>query len=130
MVDPHTYDNVAPFRKKCQDEGVAPDDLRSLEDLRHFPFMVKDDLRAAYPFGLFAVPQSEVIRIHASSGTTGKPTVVGYTRNDIDTWATVCARSLRAGGRNRETRFTTRTATACSPAGWARITARKNWARW
>jgi phenylacetate-CoA ligase len=94
----HTYDNVAPYRAKCEAAGVSPGDIQSLEDLAKFPFTVKDDLRQAYPFGMFAVPQREVVRVHASSGTTGKPTVVGYTRNDIDMWATVVARSIRAGG--------------------------------
>lgn len=94
----HTYDNVAPFRAKCEAQNVAPDDLRSLEDLKHFPFSVKDDLREHYPFGLFAVPPERIVRIHASSGTTGKPTVVGYTKADIDNWADVCARSIRASG--------------------------------
>ncbi len=94
----HTYQNVAPYRAKCEAAGVMPGDLKSLEDLSLFPFTVKDDLRQSYPFGMFAVPQRQVIRIHASSGTTGKPTVVGYTRNDIDMWATVVARSIRAAG--------------------------------
>ena len=94
----HAYDNVAPYRVKCDAAGVTPADLNSLEDLSKFPFTVKDDLRQAYPFGMFAVPQREVVRVHASSGTTGKPTVVGYTQNDIDTWATVVARSIRASG--------------------------------
>ncbi len=94
----HTYENVAPYRVKCEQAGVSPADLSSLEDLAKFPFTVKDDLRQAYPFGMFAVPQRDVVRIHASSGTTGKPTVVGYTRNDIETWATVVARSIRASG--------------------------------
>ena len=94
----HTYENVAPYRVKCDAAGVMPADLNSLEDLSKFPFTVKDDLRQAYPFGMFAVPQREVVRVHASSGTTGKPTVVGYTQNDIDTWATVVARSIRASG--------------------------------
>lgn len=94
----HTYKNVAPYRAKCDAAGVRPADLKSLEDLALFPFTVKDDLRQSYPFGMFAVPQKEVVRIHASSGTTGKPTVVGYTRNDIDMWATVVARSIRAAG--------------------------------
>lgn len=93
-----TYANVAPFRSKCDDHGVRPEDLKSLEDLRKFPFTTKQDLRDAYPFGLFAVPERDVVRVHASSGTTGKPTVVGYTRADIDMWADVCARSLRAAG--------------------------------
>jgi len=94
----HTYDNVLPYRAKCEALGVTPTDVRALEDLSKFPFTTKDDLRQAYPFGMFAVPQSEVVRVHASSGTTGKPTVVGYTRNDIDMWATVVARSIRASG--------------------------------
>lgn len=94
----HTYKNVAPYRAKCNAAGVRPAHLKSLEDLALFPFTVKDDLRQSYPFGMFAVPQKEVVRIHASSGTTGKPTVVGYTRNDIDMWATVVARSIRAAG--------------------------------
>jgi phenylacetate-CoA ligase len=94
----HTYDHVAPYRLKCQRVGVHPEELRSLADLARFPFTVKDDLREHYPFGMFAVPRSAVVRLHASSGTTGKPTVVGYTRADIDTWAGLVARSLRAAG--------------------------------
>ena len=94
----HTYDNVEPYRKKCQEKGVHPDDLKQLEDLARFPFMTKTDLRDHYPFGLFAVPRNKLARLHASSGTTGKPVVVGYTRNDLDNWANVVARSLRAAG--------------------------------
>lgn len=94
----HTYDNVESFRAKCEASGVAPGDLKGLDDLSRFPFTVKDDLRQHYPFGMFAVPLEQVVRIHASSGTTGKPTVVGYTKNDIDMWADVCARSIRASG--------------------------------
>ena len=94
----HAYDNVELYRKKCKAQGVSPADIESLEDLARFPFTIKDDLRQAYPFGMFAVPQRDVVRVHASSGTTGKPTVVGYTRNDIDIWATVVARSIRASG--------------------------------
>jgi len=94
----HAYENVTPYRAKCEKAGVIPADLNILEDLAQFPFTIKDDLRQSYPFGMFAVPQKEVVRIHASSGTTGKPTVVGYTRNDIDMWATVVARSIRAAG--------------------------------
>jgi len=94
----HAYDNVAHYRKAFDARRVKPEDLRTLEDLAHFPFTVKADLRDNYPFGMFAVPREQVSRIHASSGTTGKPTVVGYTRNDIDTWATVMARSIRAAG--------------------------------
>ena len=94
----HTYDNVAAFREKCVASEVSPDDLHTLDDLARFPFTTKDDLRAAYPFGLLAVPQEQVLRVHASSGTTGRPTVVGYTRRDIDMWADVVARSIRASG--------------------------------
>ncbi len=94
----HAYANVPFYRKKFDDAGVHPDDLKQLSDLSKFPFTVKTDLRDNYPFGLFAVPREQVVRIHASSGTTGKPTVVGYTRKDIDTWAEVVARSMRASG--------------------------------
>ena len=94
----HTYDNVAPYREKCQQKGVHPDDLRHLEDLAKFPFMTKLDLRDHYPFGLFAVPREKIARLHASSGTTGKSVVVGYTKKDLDVWADVMARSLRAAG--------------------------------
>jgi phenylacetate-CoA ligase len=94
----HAYANVAHYRQAFDRAGVHADDLRSLDDLARFPFTVKGDLREHYPFGMFAVPREQVVRIHASSGTTGKPTVVGYTRNDIDTWAAVMARSIRAAG--------------------------------
>lgn len=92
------YDNVAHYRKAFDAKGVHPDDLKQLSDLAKFPFTVKSDLRDNYPFGLFAVPRTQVARIHASSGTTGKPTVVGYTKNDIDNWADLVARSIRAAG--------------------------------
>ncbi len=94
----HAYDNVAHYRRAFDAKGVHPSDLLRLEDLARFPFTVKADLRESYPFGMFAVPRESVVRIHASSGTTGKPTVVGYTRNDIDMWATVMARSIRGAG--------------------------------
>ena len=94
----HTYDNVEPYRKKCEAKGVHPDDLKCLADLGKFPFMTKLDLRDHYPFGLFAVPRNKLARLHASSGTTGKSVVVGYTKNDLDNWANVVARSLRAAG--------------------------------
>ena len=81
----HAYDNVAHYRKKFDDHGVHPDDLKTLADLAKFPFTAKSDLRETYPFGMFAVPRSQVARVHASSGTTGKPIVAGYTRKDIDT---------------------------------------------
>lgn len=94
----HAYDNVAMYKQRFDEAGVHPDDLQQLSDLAKFPFTYKNDLRDNYPFGLFAVPRSEIIRLHASSGTTGKPTVVGYTANDISNWADLVARSLRASG--------------------------------
>ena len=92
------YTNVPHYRKSFDDQGIQPDDLKTLSDLSKFPFTTKADLRANYPFGMFAVPREQVVRIHASSGTTGKPTVVGYTQEDIDTWASLVARSIRASG--------------------------------
>jgi phenylacetate-CoA ligase len=94
----HVYRNVPHYRQAFDAAGVTPGDLRSLEDLSRFPFTSKADLRANYPFGMFAVPRERVVRIHASSGTTGKPTVVGYTQDDIDTWANLVARSIHAAG--------------------------------
>ncbi|GAB2743919.1 phenylacetate--CoA ligase PaaK [Amycolatopsis magusensis] len=94
----HAYRNVPLYTRKFDEAGVKPSDCRSLADLAKFPFTTKHDLRDNYPFGMFAVPQDQVRRIHASSGTTGKPTVVGYTERDLDTWATVMARSIEAAG--------------------------------
>lgn len=94
----HARDNVPHYRSRFDDAGLAPGDLVSLEDLAAFPFTVKEDLRRNFPFGMFAVPRERVMRIHASSGTTGTPTVVGYTRADLDMWADVMARSMRAAG--------------------------------
>ena len=94
----HAYANVPHYRASFDAAGVAPDDLKHLEDLARFPFTVKNDLRDNYPFGMFAVPRDKVVRVHASSGTTGKPTVVGYTAEDLDVWTTVMARSLACMG--------------------------------
>lgn len=94
----HAYDNVPHYRKKFDDAGVKPEDLKQLSDLAKFPFTTKQDLRDNYPFNMFAVPREKVVRIHASSGTTGKPTVVGYTQKDIDIWSDLMARSIRAAG--------------------------------
>jgi len=94
----HVYDNVPHYRTSFDAAGVHPDDLKSLADLAKFPFTGKKDLRDNYPFGMFAVPREKVVRVHASSGTTGKPTVVGYTQKDIDNWADLVARSIRAAG--------------------------------
>lgn len=92
------YDNVAHYRAAFDSAGVKPEEVRSLDDVAALPFTVKDDLRRNYPFGLFAVPRQQVIRLHASSGTTGKPTVVGYTRDDLGMWGDLCARTMVAGG--------------------------------
>src|ERR671910_1732897 len=94
----HAYANVPHYRKRFDEARIHPDDFKELEDLRKFPFSTKEDLRANYPFGMFAVPREKVVRIHASSGTTGKPTVVGYTKADIDIWSDLMARSIRASG--------------------------------
>ena len=94
----HAYDNVPHYRRAFDAKGVHPGDLKQLSDISKFPFTVKKDLRDNYPFGMFAVPREQVSRVHASSGTTGKPTVVGYTRKDIDIWADLVARSIRAAG--------------------------------
>ncbi|HEY1309537.1 MAG TPA: phenylacetate--CoA ligase PaaK [Pseudolabrys sp.] len=94
----HAYKNVGHYKKAFDQAGVHPGDLKTLDDLRKFPFTAKDDLRRHYPFGMFAIPREQVIRVHASSGTTGKPTVVGYSRRDLDTWANLMARSMRAAG--------------------------------
>src|SRR5438445_9571975 len=94
----HAYDNVAHYRKAFYAHGVHPTDFRHLSDLAKFPFTVKTDLRDNYPFGMFAVPRERLVRVHASSGTTGKPIVVGYTQADIDIWSDVMARSIRAAG--------------------------------
>jgi phenylacetate-CoA ligase len=97
----HAYENSPVYRRKFDEAGVHPGEVKTLADLSRFPFTSKKDLRDNYPFGMFAVPQEQVSRIHASSGTTGKPTVVGYTARDIDTWANVVARSIRAAGARR-----------------------------
>jgi phenylacetate-CoA ligase len=94
----HVYGNVPHIRRKFEAAGVTPDALTSLADLARFPFTEKSDLRDTYPFGLFAVPREQVLRLHASSGTTGKPTVVGYTRGDLDLWSALMARTLAAAG--------------------------------
>jgi phenylacetate-CoA ligase len=94
----HAYDHVPHYRRAFESIGMHPNDVTSLSDLAQLPFTTKKDLRDNYPFGMFAVPREQVVRIHASSGTTGKPSVVGYTRDDIEIWSTVMARSIRAAG--------------------------------
>ena len=97
----HAYNNVPLYRQRFDEMGVHPQDIKSLADLAKLPFTTKSDLRDNYPYGMFATPMDDIVRLHASSGTTGKPTVVGYTQNDIDTWANIVARSIRAGGGRR-----------------------------
>lgn len=97
----HAYENVPMYRKKFDAAGVHPDDFKQLSDIEKFPYTTKQDLRENYPFDTFAVPMDQITRIHASSGTTGRPTVVGYTQQDIDNWADLIARSLRSAGATR-----------------------------
>lgn len=96
------YENVAPYRKKMQDAGIAPEDIKTIDDIVKLPFTTKQDLRDNYPFGMMAVPKTDIIRLHASSGTTGKLTVVGYTKKDIDVWSECCARALVAAGADKD----------------------------
>lgn len=97
------YNNVPHYRNKLDQAGITPEDIKTLEDLQKLPFTVKQDMRNNYPFGLFAVPQDDIVRLHASSGTTGKPTVVGYTQNDLVTWSDLMARAFAmAGGTHRD----------------------------
>ena len=121
----HAYDRVPFYRRAFDGAGVHPGDCRELADLGKFPTTTKHDLRDNYPFGMFAVPRERLRRLHASSGTTGKPTVAGYTQGDIDVWSAVMARSIFAAGGGRGTRCTSLTAMACSPAASARTTVRR-----
>ncbi len=124
------YDGVELYRRRMDERGIAPDSLKSLEDIGRLPFTVKTDLRDTYPFGLFASPMEEIVRLHASSGTTGKPIVVAYTQEDVDVWTErhgAQLRRLRAARAATSSR--TPTATACSPAAWARTTAPRRSAR-
>ncbi|MCI0480287.1 MAG: phenylacetate--CoA ligase, partial [Candidatus Dadabacteria bacterium] len=97
-VTRRVYERVPFYKKKFDEAGVKPEDVKSMDDLKRLPFTVKQDLRDNYPFGLFTLPMEDVVRIHASSGTTGKPTVVGYTKKDIELWAELMARTLSAAG--------------------------------
>jgi len=106
------YANVPFYRGRLDKAGVVPDDIHSLEDIQRIPFTLKDDMRAAYPYGMFAAPLKDIVRIHASSGTTGLSTVVGYTRRDLRTWSDLMARVLTAGG----VTSTCRSGTGCSLA--------------
>jgi phenylacetate-CoA ligase len=119
------YHTVGFYKKAFDKAGVSPESLKTFDDLKRFPMTTKQDLRDNYPFGLFAAPMSNVVRLHASSGTTGASTVVGYTRQDIETWAELMGRCFVAAGLTKTTSFTTHTATACSQGAWALITGRK-----
>ncbi len=124
------FERVPLFRSRMEARGLTPADIRSLADLAEVPFTTKADLRDTYPFGLFASPMQEIVRLHASSGTTGKPIVVAYTQEDLDVWTIGHGAQLRGlRPASRATSSRTPTATACSPADWARITAPKAWAR-
>lgn len=112
----HAYQNVPMYRTKFDAAGVHPDDLKELADIQKFPYTTKHDLRDNYPFGLFAVPMEQIARIHASSGTTGKPTVVGYTKGDLERWAEAVARSILAAGVNLETKYMSLMGMAYLPA--------------
>ena len=125
----HAYENVPHYRKAFDAAGVHPGDLKEPADLAKFPFTTKADLRANYPFGMFAVPMDRIVRVHASSGTTGKPTVVGYTKEDIDTWSAVMARSIRAAGGKSTDIVHVAYGYGLFTAAWARTTAPRRWAR-
>ena len=118
LVD-RVYHSVEYYRKKMQAVGLEPGDIRGIEDLERLPFTTKDDLRDTYPFGMFAVPNSQITRIHASSGTTGKSTVVGYTRKDIDVWSECVARCMTSS------RWLTDT--VCLPEAWEPTMVRRRW---
>jgi phenylacetate-CoA ligase len=122
------YERVSLFRQRLDKRGLSPADVRSLGDLSRLPFTTKADLRDTYPFGLFASPMQEVVRFHASSGTTGKPIVVAYTQADLADWAQVMMRSFLACGCTVGTSFRTPMATACLPADWAPTTVLRHWA--
>ena len=124
----NAYDNVPFYRKKLDELGVKPGDVSCHGDVADLPFTTKIDLRDHYPFGMFARPRDQIVRVHASSGTTGNPTTVGYTRGDIDVWGDLIARTLAAGGVARATCSRTPSATASSPAGSACTSAPSAWA--
>ena len=123
----HAYKNVKFYKKKFDAIGVHPSDLKTISDISLFPFTEKKDLRENYPFNMFAVPKSQISRIHASSGTTGKPTVVGYTKGDIDNWASLVARSMRASGTKSGDTVHIRMDTVYLLEDWVLIMELKNW---
>ena len=124
------YNSVPFYHRKFQEAGVTPEDIKSLADISRLPTTRKQDLRDNYPFGLFAVPREEVVRVHASSGTTGKPTVVGYTAKDIETWSDLMARDFVMVGVEKKDIFQNAVNTAFSPAASACTTASRGWEPW
>lgn len=123
------YHNVPFYRNKMQEMDLSPDDIQTIEDIVKLPFTTKQDLRDNYPYGLQAAPASEIVRVHASSGTTGNPTIVGYTRRDLSVWSEVMSRCLSAYGVTRNDTFLSVMAMACLQAGWAHIMGWRIWGR-
>ena len=123
------YDNVPVYRAKMEEKKLRPEDIRSVEDLHKLPFTTKQDLRANYPFGMFASPKEDIVRIHASSGTTGKLTVVGYTQNDLDVWTACMARSMAMAGIDRSSTVQVSYGYGLFTGGWGRTTAPSGWGR-
>lgn len=121
----HVYHNTPFYRKKMQELGITPDDINSIDDIVKLPFTTKYDLRDNYPFGLCAVPMSQIVRIHASSGTTGKPTVVGYTRKDLSSWTECLSRAFTAYGADSSDFFMWLTDMACLPVVWVHMQVRR-----
>ena len=123
------YHNVPFYRNKMQEMDLSPDDIQTIEDIVKLPFTTKQDLRDNYPYGLQAAPASEIVRVHASSGTTGNPTIVGYTRRDLSVWSEVMSRCLSAYGVTLMIPFLSVMAMACLQAGWAHIMGWRIWGR-
>lgn len=123
------YHNVPFYRNKMQEMDLSPDDIQTIEDIVKLPFTTKQDLRDNYPYGLQAAPASEIVRVHASSGTTGNPTIVGYTRRDLSVWSEVMSRCLSAYGVTRNDTFLSVMVMACLQAGWAHIMGWRIWGR-
>lgn len=124
----HVYDNVPYYRQKMEAKGVTPDDIKGIEDLHKLPFVTKDDLREAYPYGLMAKPLSDCVRIHSTSGTTGRRVVAFYTQHDVDLWEDCCARAIMQPAAPRTTSAMCPTATVCSQAARASTAAPTKWA--
>lgn len=123
------YEKVAPYRQKMEEAKVKPEDIKNLKDLRRLPFITKQDMRDNYPFGLFAVPKDQLVRIHASSGTTGKPTVVGYTKKDLEIWTECVSRIAAMGGATEKMWHRSALDMVCLPERWDCILDWRTWER-